>query len=176
MHSPLETAHYIIADDYSVDWRVAEYQDVDSRESLFDRFARAILLPEAGLRAEWNADAGGDYGSMRTTAVRIASAYRVDMATLARRLLELDIINSGDAGKIRSIRTTRADIVELGLVVGEELVPPTLPREYELSVLRLYRSETISTVRALDLLLDTWDGDMLPDLPDRAEDEIWQYV
>jgi Zn-dependent peptidase ImmA (M78 family)/transcriptional regulator with XRE-family HTH domain len=171
-----ELGHYIIADDYSVDWRVAEYQDADRRESLFDRFARALLLPEAGLRAEWNAHVSGECGSMRTAAVCTASAYRVDMATLARRLLELDVINSWDAGKIRSIRTTRADIVELGLVVGEELVPPTLPREYELSVLRLYRSETISTARALDLLLDTWDGDMLPDLPDRTEDEIWQYV
>jgi Zn-dependent peptidase ImmA (M78 family)/transcriptional regulator with XRE-family HTH domain len=171
-----DLCHYLIADDYSVDWRVAEYQDADNRESLFDRFARALLLPEAGLRADWSAHANCDYGSMRTAAVRTASTYRVDMATLARRLLELEIIHSGDAGKIRSIRTTRADIVELGLVVGEELLPPALPREYVLSVLRMYRSETISAARALDLLLDTWDADMLPDLPDRAEDEIWQYV
>lgn len=171
-----ELGHYIIADDYSVDWRIAEYQEVDRRESLLDRFARALLLPAAGLRAEWNAHANGDYGNMRTAAVRIASSYRVDMATLARRLLELEIINTADASKIRSVRTTRADIVELGLVVGDELVPPALPREYVLSVLRLYRSETISMARALDLLLDTWDGDMLPDLPGRSEDEILQYV
>jgi hypothetical protein len=98
------------------------------------------------------------------------------MATLARRLLELEIVDSGDASKIRSIRTTRGDIVELDLVVGEELVPPSLPREYILSILRLYRSESISTARTLDLLLDTWDADMLPDLPERAEDEIWQYI
>jgi Zn-dependent peptidase ImmA (M78 family)/transcriptional regulator with XRE-family HTH domain len=171
-----ELGHYIIADEYSVDWRIAEYQDADRRESLLDRFARALLLPEAGLRAEWNEHATSDYGNMRTAAVRTASSYRVDMATLARRLLELEIINSVDAGKIRTVRTTRADIVELGLVVGDELAPPALPRDYVLSVLRLYRSETISMARALDLLLDTWDGNMLPDLPGRSEDEIWQYV
>ena len=119
-----ELGHFMITDDYSVDWRVADYQAADSRESLFDRFARALLLPEAGLQAEWNAHTRGDYDRMRTAAVRTASSYRVDMATLARRLLELDLINSGDAGKIRSIRATRADIVENGLVIGEELVLP----------------------------------------------------
>jgi hypothetical protein len=98
------------------------------------------------------------------------------MATLARRLHELRIIGHGDAGKVRTIRTTRADIVEMGLVVGEELVPPSLPPEYVKSVLRLYRSETISMVRAIDLLFDTWDEEMLPDLPLRSEDEIWQYI
>jgi hypothetical protein len=28
----------------------------------------------------------------------------------------------------------------------------------------------------LDLLLDTWEEDMLPELPKRTEDEIRQYI
>ncbi len=171
-----ELGHYLAADDYVVDWRVAEYQDTEHRESIIDRFARALLLPEKGMRIAWDTYTSSDNGGFRTAAVRIASSYRVDMATLARRLLELGIVGQADAKSIRSVRTTRADIVELDLVVGEELTPPTLPREYERAVLRLFRSESISSARALDLLLDTWTEDMLPELPTRTSDQIWQYI
>jgi Zn-dependent peptidase ImmA (M78 family)/DNA-binding XRE family transcriptional regulator len=170
-----EFCHYIVADDYTVDWRVSEYLDTDRRENLFDRFARALLLPEHGLREDWNSYTGDGQGA-RTAAVRIASAYRVDMATLAKRLLELRIVGEAEATMIRGARTTRSDIVELDLVVANELEPPALPRDYILSVLRMYRSESVSAARALDLLLDTWNSDMLPDLPERSESEVWQYL
>ena len=98
------------------------------------------------------------------------------MATLARRLNELGLIGSDEATRIRSTRTTRADIVEMDLFVGDELSPPALPRVYERSVLRLYRAETISAARALDLLLDTWEEDALPALAERSQDGIWQYL
>ncbi|MGH3764134.1 MAG: ImmA/IrrE family metallo-endopeptidase [Pseudonocardiaceae bacterium] len=171
-----ELGHYLVADDYTMDWRVAEYQDTEHRESVLDRFARALLLPENSLRADWTEHKSGDDGDMRTAVVRIASLYQVDMATLARRLLELDMVNPTVAGQIRSVRTTFADIVELDLVVGDELAPPSLPRGYERAVLRLFRSESISTARSLDLLLDTWTEDMLPELPTLAADQIWQYI
>jgi Zn-dependent peptidase ImmA (M78 family) len=168
-----EFGHYLVADDYTVDWRVAEYQNAEVRESLLDRFARALLLPAQSIKTDW---ANYTADSIRTAAVRIASSYRVDMATLARRLVELGLVDHTTAGRVRSIRTTQADIVELDLVVGEELTPPTLPREYERAVLRLFRNESISAARALDLLLDSWTEDMLPELPKRAEEEIWQYI
>lgn len=171
-----ELGHYLVADEYTVDWKVAEAQDEHSRERLFDRFARALLLPAAAVRADWERFAADPDGGMRTAAVRIASAYRVDMSTLARRLGELGVVRSADADRIRSIRTTRADIVELDLVVADELAPPELPREYERSVLRLFRAESVSAERALDLLLDTWTEDALPALPRRAEDELWQFL
>lgn len=171
-----ELGHYLVADEYTVDWRVAEHNDSEHRESILDRFARAFLLPEHSLRTSWSTYTSGHDGDLRTAAVRIASTYRVDMATLARRLHELDLVTKAEAARIRSVRTTRADIVELDLVVGEELTPPTLPREYERAVLRLFRSESISAARALDLLLETWSEDMLPDLPARDPDQIWQYV
>lgn len=167
-----ELGHYLIADDYTVDWRVAEYQDTEHRESVLDRFARALLLPESGLRAAWAEYKSSDEDGTRTTVVRIASSYRVDMTTLVRRLLELDMVGPAEASQIRLVRTTRADIAELDLVVGEELTPPTLPRSYERAVLRLFRSESISTARALDLLLGTWTEDMLPELRTRAADQI----
>jgi hypothetical protein len=150
--------HYLVADEYTVDWRVAEQTNPERSESLLDRFARALLLPAVGIRQEWQSYLSDDSNDLRSIAVRLASTYPDEQA------------------RIRSTRTTRADIVEMDLFVGDELNPPALPRDYERSVLRLYRAEAISAARALDLLLDTWDGDALPALAERREKEVWQYL
>ncbi|WP_026341896.1 helix-turn-helix domain-containing protein [Actinomadura atramentaria] len=171
-----ELGHYLVADEYTVDWRIAEQTGAERRESLLDRFARALLLPADSLRRDWAKSADGPTGDPRAAAVRVASAYRVDMATLSRRLSELGIIDGTAAGRVRAVRTTRADIVEHGLVVADELAPPALPRAYERAVLRLYRQEDVSAARALDLLFDTWDEPSLPQLPQRPEHDIWQFV
>lgn len=169
-----ELGHVLVADEYTVDWRVDVGTRPDHGEGMLDRFARALLLPRQSLLADWERWSAG---SFRTATVRTASKYRVDMATLARRLSDLDVIDQAAAARIRSIRTTRADIVELDLVVGEELSPESpLPREYAAAVLRLYKSETVSEARALDLLFGTWDASDLPSLPRPPESAIWQYV
>jgi hypothetical protein len=109
-------------------------------------------------------------------AIRMASSYRVDMSTLARRLLELKQIGQSEAQQIRTFRTTRADIVGYDLVTSQELESPALPRSYEQAVLRLYREETVSPARAVDLMLDTWDeGELLP-LSPLPEQSIWTFV
>lgn len=171
-----EFGHYLVADEYTVDWRVAEQTNPERRESVLDRFARAFLLPAEIMRQEWQSFRADDHHDLRSTAVRLASTYQVDMTTLARRLSELDLVGPDEANRIRSTRTTRADIVEMDLLVGDELNPPALPRVYERSVLRLYRAETISAARALDLLLNAWEEDGLPQLSERSADEIWQYL
>lgn len=171
-----ELAHYLIADEYSVDWRIAEYAESDRREGLLDRFARALLLPADSLRTDWEHYLSSADGDIRGAAVRTASVYRVDMATLAQRLRELDILDEDDAARVRSVRTTRADIVELDLVVPHELEAPSLPREYQRAVLRLFRAEVISADRATGLLFGTWSRDMLPELPPRDPNQIWEYV
>lgn len=171
-----EFGHFLVADEYTVDWRVAEQTNPERRESLLDRFARALLLPAAGIRQAWQLYGSDHDHDLRSMAVRLASTYQVDMATLARRLVELDLVGSDEAKRIRSTSTTRADIVEMDLYVGDELRPPALPRVYERSVWRLYRSETISAARALDLLLDAYGEESLPPLAERSEEEIWQYL
>ncbi len=169
-----EIAHYMVADEYTIDWRVAEYQDAERREALFDRFARALLLPESGLQRVWSSRVAES--GVRIAAVRTASEFRVDMTTLARRLYELSLTDRNTSRQVRTVRTTRTDIVENDLYVSDELEPPSLPRPYERAVLQLYRNETVSSARALDLLLDTWQEDMLPELPQQHESSIWQYV
>ena len=153
-----ELGHYVLADEYSTDWDI--FSEPSRTESLIDRFARAVLLPAPALADRWE---GGD--STRTAAVQIASEFRVDMTTLARRLDELDLASPGETATVRATRTRRADILEFDLVVGHELDPPELPDVYVKAVLAAYRREEISAARALGLLLETWTEEDLPELP-----------
>ena len=164
-----ELGHYVFADEYSTD--VDIFSAPSWTERLIDRFARAVLLPAPTLAGCWG---GGN--STRTDAVRIASEFRVDMSTLARRLDELSLASPEETVAIRATRTRRADIVEFDLVVAHELAPPALPDIYVKAVLNAYRSEEISAARALGLLLDTWAEEDLPDLPQLPADAIWSFV
>lgn len=98
------------------------------------------------------------------------------MATLARRLDELEIASPQEAALVRATRTRQSDIVELDLLVADELAPPLLPDAYVKAVLNLYRREEISAARALGLLLDTWEEEDLPDLPLLPADAVWSFV
>ena len=165
-----ELGHYVFGDEYSTDWRVAE-APAAKREGLIERFARALLLPAVALRNRWK---GGE--DTRVDAVCLASEYRVDMSTLARRLDELEIASPKELALVRATRTRQSDIVELDLIVADEFSSPSLPDAYVKAVLNLYRREEVSAARALDLLLDTWQDHDLPDLPPLPADAVWSFV
>jgi len=74
-----ELGHYLIADDYTIDWRVAD-QHASDIEARLDRFGRVLLLPETGVRSSWAR--AFETHDLREAAVLVASDYRVDMATL----------------------------------------------------------------------------------------------
>ncbi|MFC0006968.1 helix-turn-helix domain-containing protein [Micromonospora siamensis] len=170
-----EFGHYLFADEYTVDWRVGESEDDAAWEARLDRFGRALLLPPQAVRASWSTlRSQGD--DLRTASVKLASAFRVDMSTLARRLLELELVPPSEAHRVRQTRTTRADIIEFNLLVNDELAAPHLPQAYQAAVLRLYRQETVTAARATDLLFDTWDEDDLPELPKLPQSAVWNLV
>ncbi|MFG1945865.1 hypothetical protein [Nonomuraea sp. NPDC048826] len=98
------------------------------------------------------------------------------MTTLARRLTDIGLISSAEAADVRSVRTGKADIIELNLVVKHELAPPCLPKPYVKSVLALFRSSGVSAARAIDLLFDTWIEDELPPAQKLPENAIWEFV
>lgn len=170
-----ELGHYLVADPYTTDWHVAA-TDGDVLEARLDRFARALLLPERDLRRRWISWRAVQDETVRDAAVRATSHYQVDMSTLARRLTELQLIDGATADVVRGARTKRADIVEKDLVVPPEPDKTILPRPYQRAVLELYRSEDISAERALELLIDTFDEDALPDLPPVPRSEIWNLI
>ncbi|MEJ3748883.1 XRE family transcriptional regulator [Actinomycetes bacterium KLBMP 9797] len=167
-----ELGHYLVADPYTTDWRVA-WSEGDGLEARLDRFARALLLPEADLRTRWAEWTTLPDETLRDAAVRAGSHYQVDMATLTQRLTELGLVGGRQAEEVRRVQTKQADIVEKNLVVPRELAPIALPRTYEQAVLRLYRREAVTVDRALGLLLGTFDADALPDLSPVPEGEIW---
>lgn len=171
-----EIGHYLIADEYSVDWRVASSAVHESSlESRLDRFARALLLPQSALAQRWESVV--DAESARVQALKLASEFRVDMATLARRLLELGLVDEGRAQQVRRTRTKQADIIELNLLVPvEELENTSVPSSFAAAVLRLVRDERISRERALQLLQGTFDDEDLPEPRLRREHEIWDFV
>lgn len=171
-----ELGHLLVADEYTVDWRIDGSTNRDFREQLMDRFARSLLLPGTSLERKWEAWGGNTENGLRAATVRVASHFRVDMSTLARRLRELELINGVQAAQVRTIKTTKADIVEHDLVNSDELPKKPLPRVYEAAVLRLFVSERISEQRALDLLMGTWEAAELPELPKLNESAIWQFV
>ncbi|WP_433209746.1 ImmA/IrrE family metallo-endopeptidase [Dactylosporangium sp. CS-047395] len=171
-----ELGHYLIADAYTVDWRVADHPDhAVPMESRLDRFARALLLPAAGITQQWRASV--DRHGERTAAVLLASEFRVDMATLATRLKELTLVSGEVAAAVRNYRTTRADLVEMNLYVPlEELEETTVPGRFARAVLRLVRDERVSRERALEMLQGTFDEADLPPMRPRRPDEIWTFV
>jgi len=167
-----ELAHFLTADEYTVDWRVAS--DSTQTESNFDRFARALLMPRKGVSQLWSEHA--DRSGLRTAAVVTAGTFHVDMSTLARRLDELGIVNSSQASDVRGVRTRGADMIEHDLHPGNELEGTSQPRAFQLAVIDLVRHERISRERALDLLWHTLADDDLPQPRTRGENEIRKYV
>lgn len=166
-----ELGHYLVADDYTIDWRVSSHGHSQSIEALFDRFARALLLPSEALRSFW--EAVSKSGDTREAALRTASHFRVDMSTLARRLQELAIAAPDVVDSLRVIQVRKADVIELDLHMPTDLEETSLPKSYQRAILRLYKRESISAARAVDLLLDTFEEASLPELPRRSEAEIW---
>lgn len=171
-----ELGHYILADDYTVDWRVDNHVDnLVPMESRLDRFARALLLPGVDISRRWE-DQVERY-DVRSAAIRLASEFRVDMATLATRIKELGLADGDTVASVRKHRTSQADLIELNLYVPvEELQGTSVPRPFARAVLRLLRDERISRERALDLLQGTIDEADLPKTRDRRADEIWNFV
>ncbi|ROQ05662.1 uncharacterized protein DUF955 [Rathayibacter sp. PhB93] len=169
-----ELGHVLVRDGYSVDWRVADHSDSDHTEVLLDRFARAFLAPPAAFAEFWR-ETRRVHG-VRTSAVLIGNRFQIDMATIARRLNELELASAAETAEVRGTRTNKADIVEHGLLAPLDLDGTTVPSDYAQAVLALYRAEELSAERALGLLLGTFERDDLPLLPERHENEIWSLL
>ncbi len=167
-----ELAHFLVADQYTIDWRVGT-ADLNL-EARFDGFARALLLPREAISTRWK-ELQVNSGT-RSAAVILASVFQVDMTTLARRLLDLGLVDPPAAGDIREVRTTQADMIEFDLHPGDELAGEVQPLIYQQAVLRLIRDERISRERGRDLLWRLVDDADLPSPRTRDESEIWKFV
>lgn len=167
-----ELGHFLCADDYVVDHKVTGETEIKT-EAMLNRFARAFLLPPEAAK-KWQ-DISSERDA-RTASIIVGSQYRVDMATLAHRLRDLELISFPEMNDIREYRTTKSDIVEFGLVNREELAETYLPRPFQLAILDMYRKERLTDYRALQLLQETFSPDDLPVRPAHSKEEVWGLV
>ncbi|MEZ5086427.1 MAG: helix-turn-helix domain-containing protein [Tessaracoccus sp.] len=167
-----ELGHFLVADQYTVDWRVVT--DEVPREARFDRFARALLLPMEAINTEWTRLT--ENSETRVAAVKLASMFQVDMSTLSRRLLDLSLVDASIAGDVRAARTTQSDMIEFDLHPGDEFAGLVQPRSYQRAVLKLVKEQRISRERGQALLWGLVAEEDMPFPRRREENEIWKFV
>lgn len=165
-----ELVHFMVDDRYRNDFRVDVHDLDDAHENRVDRAARAILLPPESLRATWAELAGEDTLS---GAIRTASAFRVDMSTLARRLHELGLATSAELKIVRGARTTKADILEWNLQVPHDLEGPFIHPDFARAVVRAHAAEDITVERAVALMRGTFSADDFSPRPWLTSETLW---
>ncbi len=153
-----ELGHHVMADEYSTDWSVAESRD--AREKLVNAFAIHFLMPRPSVTRDWDAYGGPE--DARPAATRIATDYRVSWSAACTQLQNLELIEAAEADALRFQPPTRADFLELGLFVIEELAPPAVSPRFASAALRAYRGGKIGGSRALELLRGTINEEELP--------------
>ncbi|HMR49170.1 MAG TPA: XRE family transcriptional regulator [Arachnia sp.] len=168
-----ELGHHLLDDGFVEDYRI-DAPGQSQHEARIDRMARAFLLPEAPIRQRWTESASH---GIRHVSVLLASIFRVDMSTLARRLhTDLGLIAADAADQIRRIHTNQADIVENDLYVPHDLEDVSLHPEYAKAALRAYRADDLSKSRTMSLLRNTFGPDDLPTQPTLDEGALWSLT
>lgn len=153
-----EIGHHVFADEYSVDLTLTEVGS--EMERRINAFAIHLLLPRSSVIGRWRAWTG----EPREKAIRLGADYRVSWSALCSQLKNLELVTEGDRQALLSRPPTRADYLEAGMSVVEELRPPTVPRRYAQAVLRAYRSGRLGASRTVDLLWGSITKDDLPQL------------
>ena len=139
-----ELGHYLFADEFSVDWQVADPDQPDDRESKIDTFARALLLPAQAVTQAWKHHRERDR-SLREAAVITASGTASTCRPWRGGCRSSDSSPMATPSRSEVSERRRADIVDFNLLIHEELNPPELAHPYVEAVLRLYRQEVISS-------------------------------
>ncbi|EPH02271.1 hypothetical protein HMPREF1531_01577 [Propionibacterium sp. oral taxon 192 str. F0372] len=167
-----ELMHHMVDDRYQNDFMI--YDHASQHEIRIDHAARAFLLPADPVHKMWQKYFEED--GTRSAAVRTASAFRVDMTTLASRLLELGHISADTADDIRDVRTRKGDIMQFGLVVPHDMEETVSPPSYEMAVIKAYLSEDITADRAVDLLEGRLTTEDLPPRPTLDPSTLWSVL
>lgn len=156
-----ELGHHLFGDAYSVDWGT----DTSTTERALDAFAGFLLLPRAGLDDRWE-ELRADY-AVRQSAIIISAEFRVSWGAALRHLRHYDLITRDEKTLLESRSPTRADYLECGARVYEELQSPYIPTGVAAAAIRAYRSHRISAERVITMLRGQVHIDELP-----ARDEI----
>lgn len=143
-----ELGHHIFADDFSPEWIVGS--GGEDRERLINAFAIHFLMPRESVRSRWQ-ELGGQR-EPRRAAISLGAEYGVSWTAVLGHLCNLELIDSQTRERLDLYRPSRADYLENGLTLREELAPPEVPPGFAQAVIRAYKRHKISAERALELL------------------------
>ena len=151
-----EIGHHVFQDEYALDWNL----DTDT-ERIVSAFAILLLLPHEVLERRWN-EIGGP-ADHRKAAIVIGAEYRVSWTALCTHLVNMDLLERNAGEALRQNPPRRAEYIEHGVSIAEELTPPSVPLPVQQAVLRGYRSHRLGAGRTIALLHGTLSEEELPD-------------
>ena len=152
-----ELGHHLFGDAYSVDWGV----DTSDTERTLDAFAAHLLLPRLGVSARWQALR--EQYQLRQSAIILSTEFRVSWTAAHRHLKSFALITRDEQRLLDSRSPTRADYLECGVRVTEELQPPYVPTGVAAAAIRAYRWHRLSAERVVTMLRGQLELDELPD-------------
>ncbi len=143
-----EFGHHILSDAYSHDWGA----DTGAHERAVNAFAAAFLFPP-GVKDRF-AHLRDKPNGLRTAVVTLAAEYRVSWSTAVHQLRSYEIISQDEWRRLDRSSPTRADYMEAGIRVVEELATGHVPTGIRAAAVRAYRTHRISATRALEIIRD----------------------
>jgi Zn-dependent peptidase ImmA (M78 family)/DNA-binding XRE family transcriptional regulator len=158
-----ELGHHLFADDYSPEWIVGT--DGDDRERLINAFVIHFLMPREAVLTRWQERDGR--GDPRLAATVLGAEFGVSWTAVLGHLCNLELIDARTRERLERDRPTKADYLEGGIVLREELGAPAVAPRFAQAVVRGYKRHKLSSRRALELLRDTVTAADLP-----AEDKV----
>jgi transcriptional regulator with XRE-family HTH domain/Zn-dependent peptidase ImmA (M78 family) len=153
-----ELGHHVFSDDSSSEWIIGT--DGDDRERLIDAFVIHFLMPREAVLPQWAALIA--QGDARQAAIALGTQFGVSWTAVIGHLRNLVLIEDGMRARLEADRPRRADYLEGGMTVREELAPPAIPPRYAQAVVRAYKGHKVSAERALQLLRGTLGAADLP--------------
>jgi Zn-dependent peptidase ImmA (M78 family) len=153
-----ELGHHVMSDEYSTDWSVGEAKE--EREARINAFAIHFLMPRESVIEDWSAY-GGDV-EPRDAAIRLAVDYRVSWTAACGHLQNIGMLDRATERDVRGHPPNRAELLERGLFIVEELTPPTVSPGFVRAALQAYRGSKITSERVIELLRGTLEPHDLP--------------
>lgn len=142
-----EIGRHVFQDAYAVDTDVLAVGDA---ERLVNAFAIHLLLPRDALERQWRELDG--HGDHRRAAIIVGARNRLSWTALCGHLANVDLLDRHAGEVLRESPPRKAEYLELGVAITDELAPPLVPPAIARAALRGYRRHLLGTGRALELL------------------------
>lgn len=153
-----ELGHHFLCDKYSDEWILGV--GGGERERLINAFAVHFLMPRDAVASRWKALVGDR--EPRQAAVVLGAEFGVSWTAACAQLRNLDLIDEAMRLQLEHDRPRKADYVEGGILLRDDLVPPAVPPMFAAAVVKAYKRHKLSAARAVEILRGAVSADELP--------------